>query len=264
MTSKVDIWMPLYVADYLSATSRLTTEQHGAYLLILMDYWKNGPPPDNDQVLAQITRMPLDAWGKARGMLQPFFDVQNEHWLHHRVNHEMVKANHNKAINIERGKKGAEARWQKNSLSIVEVCSTDSTSPSPSPSPITSIIQEPTVLVKTDTVIDPKRISCPAEELLNLYHEECKSLPRVMMLNATRKKHLVSRWRDVDAEDNLKSKEEGIDIFRQIFKQVQKSDFLCGRTQNRGNRVWKANFDWLMMPTNFLKVVEGQYDNGRN
>jgi hypothetical protein len=84
------------------------------------------------------------------------------------------------------------------------------------------------------------------------------------MLNDTRRKHLVSRWRDVDAEDDLKSKEEGIEIFRQIFRQVQKSDFLSGRTQNRNGRAWKASFDWLMMPTNFLKVAEGQYDNGRN
>jgi hypothetical protein len=118
--------------------------------------------------------------------------------------------------------------------------------------------------VETDkSVVNPKRISCPTEELLNLYHEECKSLPRVLMLNDTRKKHLVSRWRDVDSEDNLQTKEEGLIIFRQIFQQVHKSDFLSGRTQNRNGRVWKASFDWLMMPTNFLKVVEGQYDNGR-
>jgi HEPN domain-containing protein len=124
---------------------------------------------------------------------------------------------------------------------------------------------ETELFVETDrSVVNPKRISCPSEELLNLYHEECKSLPRVLMLNDTRRKHLVSRWRDVDAEDDLKSKEEGIEIFRQIFRQVHKSDFLSGRTQNRNGRAWKASFDWLMMPTNFLKVAEGQYDNGRN
>ena len=83
------------------------------------------------------------------------------------------------------------------------------------------------------------------------------------MMNTTRKKHLVSRWREVDAEDNLQSKDEGLEIFRNFFRQVNKSDFLSGRTNNKNGRVWKASFDWLMLPTNFLKVCEGQYDNGR-
>lgn len=140
MATKVDIWMPLYIADYLSATSRLTTEQHGAYLLLIMDYWKNGAPPDNDQVLAQITKLSPDAWSNARSMLQVFFQVKDGLWIQHRIESEMVKAQHNKQVNVNRGKAGAEARWNKNAPSIdeasSEVCSADSTSPSPSPSPI--------------------------------------------------------------------------------------------------------------------------------
>ena len=140
MATKVDIWMPLYIADYLSATSRLTTEQHGAYLLLIMDYWKNGAPPDNDQVLAQITKLSPDAWSNARTMLQTFFEVMDGLWVQHRIESEMVKAQHNKQVNVKRGKAGAEARWkEKNAPSIdeasSEVCSADSTSPSPSPSP---------------------------------------------------------------------------------------------------------------------------------
>jgi len=117
------------------------------------------------------------------------------------------------------------------------------------------------LFVKTDKQFS--RIPCPIEELLELFHQECKSLPRVLMLSSTRRKHLVARWRDVDAEDNLTSKEEGLQIFKQIFQRVQKSDFLSGRTQNRNGRVWKASFDWLILPNNFLKICEGQYDNGR-
>jgi uncharacterized protein YdaU (DUF1376 family) len=139
MGKKVDIWMPLYVADYISATSRLTTEQHGAYLLLLMDYWKNGAPPDNDQVLAQITKLSHDAWTNARTMLEGFFDVCDGHWFQHRLEAEMVKANHNKTANSKRGKAGAAARWGKKDASSIpgaslEVCSADSTSPSPTPS----------------------------------------------------------------------------------------------------------------------------------
>ena len=139
MANKVDIWMPLYVADYLSATSRLTTEQHGAYLLLLMDYWKNGAPPNNDAVLAQITKLSPNAWRNARTMLEVFFQVSDEHWVQTRVESEMQKANHNKQTNSKRGKAGATARWgKKDAPSIAEALpkqySADSTSPSPSSS----------------------------------------------------------------------------------------------------------------------------------
>ena len=153
MATKVDIWMPLYIADYLSATSRLTTEQHGAYLLLIMDYWKNGAPPDNDQVLAQITKLSPDAWSNARSMLQVFFQVEDGLWIQHRVESEMVKAQHNKQVNVKRGKAGAEARWNKNAPSINEAsseqCSADSTSPSPSPSPSPTSKSLPTKVIPT-------------------------------------------------------------------------------------------------------------------
>ena len=139
MSAKVDIWMPLYIADYLSATSRLTTEQHGAYLLLLMDYWKNGAPPDNDAVLAQITKLSPIAWSNARTMLQAFFTQSSGLWFHQRVEQEMLKANHNKAANQRRGEAGARARWGKNAPTMLDACSkvclADGSSPSPSPSP---------------------------------------------------------------------------------------------------------------------------------
>ena len=142
MSKKVDLWMPLYIGDYLSATTRLTTEQHGAYMLLIMDYWKHGSLPNDDAVLAQITRMTPDAWSNARGILEAFFEVCDKHWKHGRIEKEMAAANSNKEAASNRGKAGAAARWSKknassnassNAQAMPEQWMSDGTSPSPSP-----------------------------------------------------------------------------------------------------------------------------------
>jgi uncharacterized protein YdaU (DUF1376 family) len=89
-------WMPLYVADYLRKTTRLTTEQHGAYCLLIMDYWVNGAPPDDDVALAQIVRLPLNQWRKHRPVILSLpgeaFSVKDGKWVHGRIEDERMKA----------------------------------------------------------------------------------------------------------------------------------------------------------------------------
>lgn len=111
MSSKPEAWMPLYVGDYLASTSRLTTEQHGAYLLLIFDYWREGPPPDDDQVLAQITRMSPHAWSIARAVLAKYFSIEDGQWRHARIDREigLAREKHDKAK--ARATKAAEARW---------------------------------------------------------------------------------------------------------------------------------------------------------
>lgn len=141
MTSKVDIWMPLYIADYLADTSRLTTEQHGAYLLLLIDYWRNGSLPDDDAVLAQITRLSPDAWSNARSTLQAFFKHEGGRWVHGRVEAELLKAKQSREIAKTRAITAAKARWgtpsnaTSNASSITQAMPGDMLVQCPSPSP---------------------------------------------------------------------------------------------------------------------------------
>jgi uncharacterized protein YdaU (DUF1376 family) len=138
---KADIWMPLYIGDYLADTSRLTTEQHGAYLLLLMDYWKSGKLPDNDQVLAQICKLTPDAWSNAKAMLMPYFSIEQGFWVHKRVEQEIAEAKVNQQKKHDRAVKAAEARW-KNAPSNANAMLEECPSPSPSPSPINNNIEK--------------------------------------------------------------------------------------------------------------------------
>lgn len=81
-------WMPLYVGDYLGDTGHLTTAQHGAYLLLMMHYWRKGELPDDDRQLSKITKLPLKTWCEYRPTLQDFF---HEGWKHKRIDAELEK-----------------------------------------------------------------------------------------------------------------------------------------------------------------------------
>lgn len=110
-TNKVEQWMPFYIADYLADTTRLTTEQHGAYFLLILDYWRNGPPPDRDGTLAQIAKLTPAKWRAMRPELAEKFQIKNGRWFHKRVERELGKAREMQTALSERGKAGAAARW---------------------------------------------------------------------------------------------------------------------------------------------------------
>lgn len=87
------VWMPLYVAKYLGKTGHLSTLEHGAYMLLIMHYWLNGPLPDDDNSLAQICRCRPEHWRKIRPKLALFFHVElGQLWRHKTIEEELQKA----------------------------------------------------------------------------------------------------------------------------------------------------------------------------
>lgn len=80
-------WMPFYPADYLADTRRLTTEQHGAYLLLLMDSWSSGALPDDD-VLARVAGLDAERWAQVRQVIARYFQIADGQWVHARIERE--------------------------------------------------------------------------------------------------------------------------------------------------------------------------------
>lgn len=80
--------MPLYVGDYLGDTGHLSTTQHGAYLLLMMHYWRQGSLPSDDKQLAAITKLPLRLWLDCKDTIQAFF---HDGWQHKRIEEELFK-----------------------------------------------------------------------------------------------------------------------------------------------------------------------------
>ena len=76
--------------------------------------------------------------------------------------------------------------------------------------------------------------------------EENAMIPRIKSLSEQRKKSLGARIR-----------EHGKEALATVVRKAAASDFLNGKN----GRDFIATFDWLMKPTNFPKVLEGNYDN---
>lgn len=111
MSKEASAWMPFYIGDYLGDTQRLTTEQHGAYLLLILDYWRNGPAPDDDAVLQQITKLDGKGWKRCRPAISRLFQTVDGEWRHKRIDAELVKAKANVDRRSEKASKAAQARW---------------------------------------------------------------------------------------------------------------------------------------------------------
>lgn len=86
-------YMPLFVADYLADTAHLSAAEHGAYLLLIMNYWQREKAlPADDRKLARIARMSDAEWADARPTLAEFFAEDGGEWRHARIDEEIAVA----------------------------------------------------------------------------------------------------------------------------------------------------------------------------
>lgn len=105
---------------------------------------------------------------------------------------------------------------------------------------------------------------CPHREIVDLYHEILPEHRRVELLNDHREGLVRARWRQLWVEKGKRGKpndrESLLASFRGYFAYVGESAFLTGRAPSTNGRPpFVADFEWLMGPENFAKVVEKKY-----
>jgi uncharacterized protein YdaU (DUF1376 family) len=115
--AKPDAWMPIYIGDWDGDTRHLDCEQDGAYGRLVRWYWRNGPPPDDDNALSRIVGMTLARWRKQRPVLVLFFRIVDGRWTHKRVDEELVRWSEKRAKAIARAAAGGRAKAARNPAS---------------------------------------------------------------------------------------------------------------------------------------------------
>lgn len=89
---------------------------------------------------------------------------------------------------------------------------------------------------------------CPVKRIVEAYHRELPSLAPIRELPTQAERMLRARWRSDPARQTL-------DWWREFFAYVRTCPFLVGEKTD-----FQADLLWLVRPTNFAKVINGNYE----
>lgn len=235
-------FMQLYVGDYLADTTHLSTEQHGAYLLLLMTMWRHGGSLPNDaKKLARICNTTPRRWPAIWSGVEEFFSDDGERITNARLTKEHQKATAKSELRATAGALGGKAKALK---------ANDPSLANATVLPKHGQKSEPE-LKKEDTNVSLQVSPANAvSEAVSIYNDAASRTgwPSVQKMTPNRSKQIRGRLADCG----------GVDGWRCAVERAEQSDFLSGRT----DRPWAGfGFDWLVKSANFTKLMEGNYDN---
>ena len=203
--SNDNLWMPLYVGDYLADTMELNAAQHGAYLLLLMYYWRNGPLPVDDARLAAIARTERRAWDREVGaVVKAFFGLENGRLHQKRADLELAKA---RGVSAKR-RAAAEARWRGNG----------STEPPTTPDANAYANAHPHASARALQKPSKRNPNGPASALHVEMHVQCTRAPAVQH-NTTQKKDSALRAAPETPAPDVRAElwNEGVEIAKALI-----------------------------------------------
>jgi uncharacterized protein YdaU (DUF1376 family) len=283
-----------HIGDYAQATAHLSFVEDAAYSRLIRKYYADEKPLPADLKAVQrlVGARSRDEKEAVASVLEEFFTLEADGWHNKRCDSELAKANAqaetNRRIAEEREARRRERTQHASlhdsshepshdSLAVREPSQTpdtrhqtpDSISPSGintpssgaySPSPVGDEPEPPPDPIEPDA---PKVPACPHLAVLKLWAEVLPNLPQhdPDHWHDVRRKHLQTRWRETAAAKGWKSQDDGLAFFRKLFAYVGKSAFLTGRGKQAdpSRPPFVIELEWLILPTNWAKVIEGKY-----
>lgn len=224
------------IGDYASHTRHLTPMEDLAYRRLLdLYYLKDGQVyGDEAEVARQIGLR--EYIPEVTQVLQDFFCIgEDDRWTHDRCDAEIAHFRQKSEKASNAGKASAQRRSNVRSTVV---------QPTNNQQPITNN-QEPDLVSSNEDKSSGDDLTVnDVIEAWNELAEQC-GLSKVTKVTENRRKHIKARIAEYSAEDWSKA-----------LAAIYRSDFLRGDN----DRAWKADFDFLLQPKSFIKLVEGSYD----
>lgn len=244
------------IKTFNNATRHLTRVERSLYRDLIEMYYDSEKPiqADNFDRLARLVLANSDEEKEAlRYVLGEFFVESGDIYTHGYCDDQIEKFYSNTTAKALAGKASAKARAEKNeqrkrerekyNSTPVEQALTDDEQNPTNKEPLT-INQEP---LKDN--VPSGREAVPVQELVSLFNSSFDTLPEVKILNEKRRAAVRKRWLENKSMQTLER-------WGEFFEFVKQSDFLMGRTEKPWNGLC---FDWIFNPSNFAKIVEGNY-----
>jgi uncharacterized protein YdaU (DUF1376 family) len=252
--------LTLWTDAYLSDTRHLSTLEHGAYLLLLMEAWRrpNCDIPDDDRFLARLAGVSVDEWEAIKPVIMEFWtrDGRTKTWKQKRLIKERDAARKRSKSQRDNSAK----RWNKTKKGDATGSPKKSHGNTSTATATATDNLEPSVLVGSGLLdlqggdgevapVKPKITTAQAEEAFGQWAKAAseRGWPVPTTLTDQRRKKLTSR---------LKS--HGLEAWRAALVNAYRSPLLTTDPPPG----W-FNFDWLIKnDENLLKLLEGNYNRG--
>lgn len=244
--------MPMFWDAYLADTTHLTTEEHGAYLLLLGAMWRrNGWVPDDDKDVARILGLTPAKWRKIKERLRGFLTFDQGHITQKNLLKIWENTQEKIAKNRENGARGGRPKSTKNKdlgkANGFVSHNPNETIPEPEPEPDIREEEPNGSLSSGDDDCGPKPFD-EITEAVAAYNAAADQAgwPQLRILSKQRRASLKARLKECG----------GLAGWADALNRARGSPHLCGQN----DRGWTASFDFLTRQSSFAKLMEGNYD----
>jgi uncharacterized protein YdaU (DUF1376 family) len=245
------------IADWHLATSHLSLEEEAIYFKLINFYYdsEQAIPLETDSV---IRRLRLGSVRDIVGIvLKEFFVLQEDGWHHLRCDDEISKYHYKAEVNQRIGKLGGRPKKTESvSVGIPEITLTKNQEP-------LTINQEPITNIKP-LIGETKFPPCPYDSLLLLWKKHLPHLTQPRTWEGSRQANMKSRWIQASkpsqySPDGYKTKEDGIEWWDGFFSYIATDTKLAEGFESK-DRSWKPDLQWILLPANFQKIIDGNYN----
>ncbi len=249
-----------HVGDYRKDTGHLSLLEHGIYRLAIDQYFldESPLPKDMNKLKRMLCVRTADELQALENVLADFFVETDEGYEHERCTREL-EIIYGKS---KQASKAAKTRWARekarkingggNADAMRTQCGGNADGMRDGMPPINPTPTNPEPSKKHKSPAEAGSIpDCPHQDIIDLYHKHCPTMPRVKIWNDKRKRALKARWRE-------SPKHQSLEFWDAFLEHCGKSPFLRGDVSPE----WSASLEWIINPTNFAKIIEGNYHKG--